>query len=185
MDLIAGLSDEQLLKRAQEDRANVALVYDRYADKVYGFFIKRCGHKETAEDLTSKTFLKFLEALPTLTWTGAPLSAWLFRVATNLLTDHWRLASTKRDTALDEDDWDPPSNDDPSWTAEIKIEGDKLRDAMKALPSRDQEVLGMRFFAGLENQEIAQSLGVSDNHAAVLTYRAVGRLRKLLIPKTA
>jgi len=172
--------DFALFQRLKQDPAVVGELYDRFADKLYSFLLKRCGHKETAEDLVSHTFMRLLESLPTLEWKNAPLSAWLYQVASNALIDHYRKASTRRDTDLDTDEWDPPGEDDPAWNVELKIESESLRLALQRLSPRDQQVLDLRFFAGLETSEVADQLGITANHAAVLVYRALGRLRQIL-----
>ncbi len=170
--------DHELFLRLKTDPTAIGEAYDAYAARLYGYLLKRCGHKETAEDLVSQTFMKLLESLPTLEWKNAPLSAWLFQVSSNALIDHFRKASTRRDVALDLEDWDPPGADDPAWHAELVLEGEKLRSLLGELAPRDQEVLDLKFFAGLETAEVAAQLEVSPNHAAVLVYRALGRLRK-------
>lgn len=175
--------DERLLiERLRQDPTAVGDIYDRYADALYGFLVKRCGHTQTAEDLVSKTFIKLLESRTTIEWRGVGVSAWLYRVATNALTDHWRSASVRLDDEIDPESWDPPSADDPAWNTELVLEGDRLRDAMKTLSPRDQEVLSLKFYAGLEAAELGNTLGISANHAAVLAYRALGRLRQKLTP---
>lgn len=163
--------------RAKTDPQAVAIIYDRYADRVYGFLLKRCGHKETAEDLVSKVFMKFIENLPGIEWQGISIGAYLFRAATNALTDHWRSAKVRLDVDVDED-WDPPSTiDEPAWHAELSLERDKLKEIIKSMSPRDQEVLDLKFFAGQEPEEIATTLDITANHASVLVYRALGRLR--------
>ncbi|MEO5927876.1 MAG: RNA polymerase sigma factor [Patescibacteria group bacterium] len=169
-----------LIERLRLDPVVVGDVYDRYSDPLYGFLMKRCGHKETAEDILSKTFVKLLESRTTLEWRGVSLGAWLYRVATNALTDHWRSASVRLDEEIDPESWDPPSADDPVWNTELVIEGDRLKNAMKTLSPRDQEILSLKFYGGYEAVEIATTLGISANHAAVLAYRALGRLRQKL-----
>lgn len=171
-------NEEQLLVQAKAGPDGVAAVYDAYADKIYGFLLKRCGSKESAEDLTSKTFVKFLEQVRTIEWRGVSLGAWLYRVATNLLTDHWRSASVRMDVSIDADEWDLPSaTDNPAWFAERAFENAKLADCLKTLSPRDQEILSLRFFGECDVPEVAAVLGVSANHASVLAYRALGRLR--------
>ncbi|HVM90282.1 MAG TPA: sigma-70 family RNA polymerase sigma factor [Verrucomicrobiae bacterium] len=170
--------EQDLLARAKEHPAAVADIYDAYADKVYGFLLKRCGHKETAEDLTSRVFIKFIEALPGIEWQGVSLGAYLYRSASNALIDHWRSASVRMDRELEENFDTPLEADDPSWHAELALERDKLLTAMKTLSPRDQQVLDLRYFAGLEPDEIGVLLGLSANHVSVLCYRALGRLRK-------
>jgi len=170
--------EQELLARAKEHPAAVAEIYDLYADKLYGFLLKRSGHKETAEDLTSRVFIKFMEALPGIEWQGVSIGAYLYRSASNALIDHWRSASVRMDRELEENFDTPLEGNDPSWHAELSLERGKLLEAMKTLSPRDQQVLDLRFFAGLEPEEIGAALGISPNHVSVLCYRALGRLRK-------
>ena len=170
-------SEEGLLMRAKTDPQAVAVIYDRYADRIYGFLLKRCGHKETAEDLVSKVFMKFLENLPGIEWQGISIGAYLYRAATNSLTDHWRSAKVRLDVEVDEN-WDPASTiDQPAWQAELSLERDKLAEIIKSMSPRDQQILDLKFFAGLEPEEIAKLIDITPNHASVLVYRALGRLR--------
>jgi RNA polymerase sigma-70 factor (ECF subfamily) len=174
-----------LLERAKRDPQAVGEIYDAYADRLYGFLFKRCAQKELSEDLLSKTFLKFLESLPTLEWRGVSLGAWLFRVASNLLTDHWRAASTRLDRPTDEsEDFDVAAElDRPEFLADLALERDKLLTCLRELSPRDQEVLDLRFFGQREIPEIAATLGVSDNHASVLVYRSLARLKKTYVAR--
>ena len=170
-------SEEALLMRAKTDPQAVAIIYDRYADKVYGFLLKRCGHKETAEDLVSKVFMKFIENLPGIEWQGISIGAYLYRSATNALTDHWRSAKVRLDVEVDEN-WDPASTiDQPAWHAELSLERDKIAEIIKSMSPRDQQILDLKFFAGLEPEEIAKLIDITPNHASVLVYRALGRMR--------
>jgi len=176
--------EQTLFERLATDPRVIGEIYDLYAQPVFAFTFKRCGHKELAEDITSLTFVRLLESAPTLEYRGRRLSSWLFQVASNAIIDHYRKSSTKKEvTVLSEDAaaWEPPSNDDPAWNAEVAIAGDELMEHFVLLPERDQHVIHLRFYAGLEPQEIADLLGVSSNHASVLVYRAVGRLRQRFI----
>lgn len=174
--------EKELFTRLQQNAEVIAEVYDVYADRLYGYLLKRCGHKQMAEDLVSRCFLKLLEARSTLEWRGVSLGAWLFRVAANGLADHWRSASVRMDVEMDDESgWELPSTDDPVWNAELKLEGERLQEALKTLAPRDQEVLTLKFYGEYETADIAAVLGVSENHAAVLVYRALGRLRKKVI----
>lgn len=176
-------TDETLLMHAKTGPEGIGMVYDRYADVLYGFFIQRCGQKELAEDFVSKVFIKFIEQVPRLEWRGVSLKAWLFRVASHLLIDHWRSASTRLDQYPDEEEgWDPPSpTDDPAWYTEHVLEREQLLQVMKQLSQRDQEVLDLHFFGQLEPREMAETLQVTPNHASVLIYRALGRLRSVYL----
>ncbi len=176
--------DQALLERAKSGPNGVVEVYDRYADRLYAYFYKRCGQRELAQDLTSSVFVRFLKALPALEWRGLPLEAWLFRTASNALIDHWRKVGTHFEVYPDDGDddapWDPPSSA-PGQAAEMDllIESERLRAVMARLSPRDQEVLDLRYFAELEAMEMGEVLNISANHASVLVYRALARLRTL------
>lgn len=172
------MSEKDLLERAKAGPDGVTEIYDFYADKLYGFLLKRCGHKETAEDLVSRVFMKFIEALPSIEWRGVSLDAWLYRSGSNALIDHWRSAAVRMDADVDQETWDPAAETPhPSEDIDLAFEREKLSAALKHLSPRDQQVLDLRFFGDLEPQEIAELLDISPNHAAVLAYRALGRLR--------
>lgn len=176
-DPISNVDEQALLARAKRNPQAIGEIYDLYADRLYGFILKRCGHRETAEDLVSKIFTRFIENLPNIEWQGVSIGAYLYRAASNALIDHWRSASVRLDTDIDEN-WDPPSEQSaPSWHAELNLEREKILEIMKHLSPRDQQVIDLRFFAGLDPEEIAKQLDISPNHVSVLIYRAVGRLR--------
>ncbi|MDD2786326.1 MAG: RNA polymerase sigma factor [Patescibacteria group bacterium] len=178
--------EKALFMQIKSDPQAIGLVYDRHAGQLYGYLLKRCGHKETAEDLVAQSFMKLLQSAPNLEWQGVPIGAWLYRVASNALADHWRSSAVRKQTSLDDEDegWDPPSLDDPAWSAEMSLEGDRLRAAIDKLSRRDQEVLTLKFYGEYATEEIASQLGISNNHAAVLIYRSLGRLRKILTQAT-
>lgn len=161
----------------KKDPANIAELYDRSADKLFRFLLKRVGHKETAEDMVSRAFMKLLEALPALVWKGVSIEAWLYKTATNGLIDHWR-CSDRRCEVLTDELPEAESDDDPATAAEINLEAEKLARVLSELSPRDQQVLDLRFFGGFEPAEIAEVMSIQPNHAAVLVYRALGRLRK-------
>ncbi|MBU1908295.1 sigma-70 family RNA polymerase sigma factor [Patescibacteria group bacterium] len=167
----------EFFERLKNDPANIAELYDRSADKLFRFLLKRVGHKETAEDMVSRTFVKLLEALPSLVWKGVSIEAWLYKTATNGLIDHWRSAGHKREVLADEFP-DVESEDDPAFIAEINIEAEKLEPILSELSPRDQQVLDLKFFGGFELAEIAAVMDIQVNHASVLVYRALRRLRK-------
>lgn len=166
----------EFFERLKNDPANIAELYDRSADKLFRFLLKRVGHKETAEDLVSHTFVKLLESLPSLVWKGVAIEAWLYKTATNSLIDYWRSAGYKREVLADELP-DIESDDDPAYVAAINFEAEKLGPVLSELSPRDQQVLDLKFFGGFGLAEIAAVMDIQANHAAVLVYRGLRRLR--------
>lgn len=179
--------ERDLFLRFKADPEAISEIYDRHAKPLYSFLLKRCGNKEIAEDITAQCFVKLLENQETLEWKGAPIGAWLYRVAVNALADHWRSARVRKEHTVldDEDSWDPPSEDDPVWNTEMSLEREKLMHAMGFLAERDQQILTLRFYGGYKTEDVAKELDISNNHAAVLIYRALGRMRKILLQSKA
>ncbi len=177
------LSDEQaLFERAKGGPDGVGEVYDRYVDQLYRYFLRRVGQKELAEDFVSQAFEIFLRELPRLEWRGVPIHAWLFRVAGRIVIDHYRSSGVKLRADLEPEVWDPPdATQNPAWYAECQFERGRLLELIKLLPERDQRILDGHFFAQLEARELADLLEISANHASVLVYRAVGKLRSLYL----
>src|SRR6184192_17422 len=80
-----------LVERAQQgDRDALEELYLLHFDRIYSYLHMSVGNRHDAEDLTTQTFLKMLEAIGRFRWQSAPFSAWLFRIAHNLAMDHFR-----------------------------------------------------------------------------------------------
>src|SRR5579862_8308960 len=85
----------ELVARGQQgDREALEELYLIHFDRIYSYLHVSVGNRHDAEDLTTQTFLKMLEAIGRFRWQSAPFSAWLFRLAHNLAMDHFR--ATKR-----------------------------------------------------------------------------------------
>src|SRR5207253_9583821 len=80
-----------LVERAQEgERDALEELYLLHFDRIYSYLHMSVGNRHDAEDLTTQTFLKMLEAVGRFRWRSSPFSAWLFRIAHNLAMDHFR-----------------------------------------------------------------------------------------------
>ena len=87
----AELQDEaRLIEAAKRDRKAFAALYDRYFDQIYSYCYYHSGRREEAEDLASETFQRALEGLDDFEWRGIPYSAWLYKVASNLMSKRRR-----------------------------------------------------------------------------------------------
>src|ERR1700681_2381906 len=82
----AELEEERLeVMAAQRDRAAFAPLYERYVDQIHAYVYTLTHDMEQADDVTAATFAKAIEELPRFEWRGVPYSAWLYRVAGNLV----------------------------------------------------------------------------------------------------
>ena len=80
-----------LVERAQlGHRDALEELYLLHFDRIYSYLHLSVGNRHDAEDLTTQTFLRMLEAINRFRWREVPFSAWLFRIAHNLAMDHFR-----------------------------------------------------------------------------------------------
>src|SRR6188508_1836811 len=101
-----------LVDRAQRgDREAIEELYLLHFDRIYSYLHMSVGNRHDAEDLTTQTFLKMLEAIKRFKWQSAPFSAWLFRIAHNLAMDHFRAS---RRWQPEEDVPEPPGAEESS-----------------------------------------------------------------------
>lgn len=152
-------------------------LYREYVKPLYGFIAHRTLNRETAEDLTSVTFMKAMEKISQYDPAKGPFAAWLYRIARNTVTDHYR---TQKHDAPIEDAWELPSDDKTDLIAGDRIAFEKLREAVAKLEPEKREILILRFWDGLSYAEIAQITGKSEGNCKVIVSRTVAGLRTAL-----
>lgn len=87
---VVPMDDEvQFIERAKVDPTAFEPLYERYVERVYAYCLKRTGNVQDAEDLTSQVFVKILNSLHTYR-AGGLFSAWLFRIAHNVVYDFYQ-----------------------------------------------------------------------------------------------
>ncbi len=170
----------RLVERAQQgDREALEALYLLHFDRIYSYLHMSVGNRHDAEDLTTQTFLKMLEAIGRFRWRAAPFSAWLFRIAHNLAMDHFR--ATRR--------WQPEDKvPEPEGSAESSAEEEAFeaigRRSLLALIDRlsleQQQVLTLKFVFTFSNGEAATILGKSEGAVKSLQHRALASLQKQL-----
>lgn len=170
------LSDEQeWIQRAKDgDKEAVGILYDFYVQSIYQYISYRVDSDSTAEDLTSEVFLRMVIKLPEFKYTGAHFGSWLFRIASNLIADHFR--KDYRETASVLDEYPVRSGDDVFAQVSLREERAILREALSTLSEEHQTVLIMRFMQGLSHADVASTVGKSVAAVRVLQYRALKAL---------
>ncbi len=163
-----------VLRSIKRDQEAFGQLYDRFVDKIYKYIYYRVNSKTEAEDLTAHVFLKAWEAIGNYQWTDRPFGAWLYRIAHNIVVDHFR---THRDTA---------SLDDPLATEQIgsdfedvveqQLNADTLKAALSRLTHDQQEVIILKFLEGYSTAEIGAILGKQEGAVRTLQHRALTRL---------
>jgi len=162
-----------LVVRAQSNPAAFAALYDRFLPAVYRYLYRRSGSRADAEDLTAQTFLSALEALPRYREQGH-FAAWLFAIARSKLGSHWRAG--RRQTSLDEL---AEQGADPDLFGGV-VRGQqlaRLKGLLGALNEDEQELIRLRYTAGLPFGEIAALLGKHEDAVKKSLYRLLARLQ--------
>jgi len=174
---------QALLEKARRaDTVALGEIYDQYADKIYAYIYHRVGQAELAEDLTAQVFMRMLEAVRTGHGWQTSFSGWLYRIAHNIVIDHYRRKG--RATFVDIDDAAPmqaPSGD-PVASTESQFERQRLRQALAELTDEQSQVISLRFLEDLSIAEVAVVMQKTEGAVKALQYRAVIALRRVMQP---
>jgi RNA polymerase sigma-70 factor (ECF subfamily) len=153
----------------------LATICERLYPRIYRYLSYKVDDSRDAEDLAGDVFVRMLEAIRSQ---KGNLEAWLFRIARNVLTDHYRKRAVRSDTVgLPEE---IGGGDDTSAAAERKLDEDRLKQGLKALTEEQKEVVILRFVMGYEHNELAEIMGRSAGAIRALQFRALSALRDAL-----
>lgn len=173
--------DARLVKRAKNGDAEAfGMLHDQYAESIFRFLSSRMSNSLDAEDLTGEVFLRAWRSLSSYRQKGYPFSAYLFRIARNLLIDHYRQA--QREDFLDDGDVSFLQGHEKSPDAIFvsKQERQRLRKNLDKIREDYRDVLVLRFLGGLSPDETAKVMQRSSGAVRVLQHRALEALRKQL-----
>jgi RNA polymerase sigma-70 factor (ECF subfamily) len=174
------LNEKYIVERAiSGDQGAFTQLYDLYFDKIFRYIYFKIKRQAEAEDLTQEVFIKTLKAIGSYKKGGTPFAAWIFRIAHNQVIDFVRKEDKYQTTSLDEA-ISVAGNEDPVVTTEYGMEVEELSTAIENLPPAQQEVIRLRFIAGLAIAEVAKITGKSEGTIKALQFNATVSLRKLL-----
>jgi RNA polymerase sigma-70 factor (ECF subfamily) len=166
------LDTEEML----DSNDNFEAAYEAHAKSIYNFLFWRTRDVQLSEDLTSRTFEK--------AWTGrqgfrgGSTKAWLHRIASNVLIDHWR---KKKDLGLEDAEL-LPDETRPAMAELLDKQAriEQLSQALEKLPADMRAVVQQRFIEGLPSKEVAKRLELSESNVRVIQYRALKKLKAYL-----
>jgi RNA polymerase sigma-70 factor (ECF subfamily) len=171
-------AERGLVERARHDSAAFGELYERYVDAIHTFAFHRLGDHTQAEDVTAETFQRALEHIGSFEWRGVPFSAWLYRIASNVIVARFRrqlpLAGEAPGDGLGEERVDV----DAGLLHKEQIT--ELLAAVHALPDDQQQVIILRFGAELRSKEIAYIMERSEGAVKALLHRALDALYRRL-----
>lgn len=161
--------------------------YVEHKTSVFRYVRFRVATREAAEDVTSIVFMKALRSFDRYDASRASPKTWLLRIARNAVTDHLRALKRRGSLHVSLDRIPDLVADVPSHEERvIKQERiQRLLNGSRTLRKADQEILSLRYGAGLGNAEIAEHLDISNNAVAVRLHRALKRLKSSIDRATA
>ena len=175
------LSDSELIARARDDPEAFGILYERYVTRIYNYIYYRVGNHHDAEDLTARTFYRALKHLSRYVDRGAPFSAYLYRIAHNVVANWHRDNRRQQAVPLDELFTLPWRRDGPVVEAERRDEEAALLRAVRRLPPDRQHLLVLKLVEQLSNAEIAEIMGRTEGAIKSLYHRTLAALREELI----
>lgn len=172
-------ADEVLVRRASAGDVDAfADLYLRHLEAVFRYFFYRVGHRQDAEDLTEQVFLKAWQSIGRYDYQGIPFTAWLFRIAHNLLIDHRR--AERGTEPLDDVREMEDQAAGPAEVALRRAEARQLAAALGQLSPVEQSVVALRFLQGFDHRTVAGVIGKSEVATRSIQSRALDRLARIL-----
>lgn len=180
MQKLAQLTDDKLVQAyANGNHKAFDTLLDRHKGRLLSYIFQHCNNRQLAEDIFQETFVKAIITIQNGNYTeNGKFANWLFRIARNLVIDHFRRESGEGTVSTD-DTYDILNRKEFSditiedSMVELQTRND-IRRLVKALPKLQREVLVMRYYQNLSFKEIAEKTNVSIN-------TALGRMRYAIL----
>jgi len=184
-------NEKELIERAKKDPAAFSVLYEKNFMPIFRYAMHRTGDSEASYDITSETFMKAIKKIGSYRHTGAPFSAWLYKIAINEIRMHYRKKS--RGAVLFDEPDDIMSIEDATVSGKIQEELAKAQEAadsnkalqallaeMKEMDENYRDALTLRYVEGKKIGEISQITGKSEGTIKSLLSRGLEKLRKAL-----
>ena len=173
----------ELIRAAQADPSRFKPLYEQYYESIFRFVYQRTGDEHLTADLCATVFLKALQNLHRYEFRGLPFSAWLYRIALNQVTQHFRQTGKRQFVSIESGrlaDMAAQMNEEPQRWQQAQYK-QQLLDVMQSLKPEELRLVEMRFFEERPFKEIADILDISESNAKVRTYRILERMKKHLL----
>ena len=180
--MIEDQSDLELVGRIRRrDEAALGTLYDRYGTLLFTVSLRIVGDRESAEEITQESFLKIWQRPDLFDASRGGLRTWLVSVTRNRSVDLLRSKASPRrpETALENveqllsspDAWEEVSRD---------LTAQRVRAAVRELPTEQRQVVELAFFGGYRYVEIAQLTGAPEGTVKSRLRLALDKVRKTI-----
>ncbi len=167
-----------LVAQAKQDRLAFGSLYELHVHRIYDYIYYRTGNHHDAEDLTARVFFKALEHIGRYQDRGAPFSAWLYRIAHNMVANWHRDNRWTDALELNEATTHAVPGDDPQRLTERTEAQERLLRMIQKLPADRQQLLILKFVEQCSNVEIGEIMGRSEGAIKSLYHRTLLALRR-------
>ncbi|MFC1959281.1 RNA polymerase sigma factor [Chloroflexota bacterium] len=172
-------TDAHLVQWARDsDPEAFGELYKRYVKKIYNYIYYRTNNHHDAEDLTARVFYRALGHIHTYTDRGIPFSAWLYRIAHNLVANWHRDRGRRQIISLEEYIGSGLREEAPEYQVETDEEQEALLQALRQLPEERQQLIILKYIERLSNAEIGQVMDRTEGAVKSLYHRTLLALRK-------
>jgi RNA polymerase sigma-70 factor, ECF subfamily len=175
--LDSGIDESALIQQAKTDKEAFGRLYERYVDRIYSYIYYRTGNNHDAEDLTARVFFRAMQHIGSYREQGVPFSAWLYRIAHNLVANWYRDQNRRKVISLEDISQWRLAQDSPETAVQWLEDKEALLTVIRRLPAERQELLILKFVDGLPNAEIGAIMGRSEGAIKSLYHRALLSLR--------
>ncbi|MBE0696139.1 MAG: sigma-70 family RNA polymerase sigma factor [Anaerolineaceae bacterium] len=174
----AALPEDETVKQATcGDTDAFSLLYERYVTRIYNYIFYRTGNPHEAEDLTARVFHRALHHINHYDNRGVPFSAWLYRIAHNLVANWHRDNSRRKEVPLEDYTQQPHRAIAPEASVVNNQEMEDLLKVIRRLPPDRQQLLILKFVEGMSNAEVAVIMIRSEGAIKSLYHRTLMALR--------
>lgn len=184
--------EHRLIQQIKADSQQFGLLFDLFYEAIFGYIFRRVALYDIARDLAGETFLKAFVKIDTFQWTGRPISAWLYKIATNEVNLYFRKEKYRPVSLhqLLEEGALRPFTDEEAEREKLDRELTAHQEFVTVqrhlvcLPVKYQEVIALRYFEDKTNKEIAVILGKKEGTIKSLISRGLEKLRQMMEPAT-
>jgi RNA polymerase sigma-70 factor (ECF subfamily) len=170
--------EKEILREASLGNEDAfGLLYENYVTRIFNYIYYRTGNVHDAEDLTARVFQRAMKHIQNYQDRGVPFSAWLYRIAHNLVANWHRDRSRKKELAITEKMVLPSKHEHPETTMMRTEKQDALLEIIRTLPPNRQQLLILKFVEGYSNAEIGKIMGRSEGAVKSLYHRTLLALR--------
>ena len=167
---------------AKPDTQTLTVLYEELYDRIARYVIARTGNRDVGEDLAGEVFVRAVESIGSFRERGVPVEAWLFRIAHNLVVDHYR-RSARRPTVPIDDAMGLAGSADTAGEVEQRLAMERVAQMMQRLNPAQQEVISLRFSGELSAEEAGAVMGRTPGAIRELQRTALKALRALMGPE--